>query len=797
MADVGGAERTETLLPREAFMLTVGRYAVRYPNSRWLNLLASRASHGRYDSPAMIEREANGDWEPDATSLAWFSYIRAASVESWDELTPLVRLFDKAFGANDPPLVTPQVYSVWAQSKHLLGCLDSSEIDCLRETMVPEAVWAIETDRLNPFLSSQRETFSNQQVLAWLDKLSHPFAEGGTTRLTLDGDATKSPFDQLNTPTDYAVDGSQVSVVMPVYNPTTSLTTSVKSILGQTWENLEVIIVDDASTQGSELIDECASLDQRVKILRAPRNGGAYNARNIGIGAARGRFLTFQDADDYSHPQRIEHHVRRLESNRDCIASVSHAVRASDRLEVTTLGYRMIPVNLSSIMFRRETALRELGGYDRVRRAADSEFYRRVQATFGPESISKIEHTLAVIQLTHGSLSRGEMGFLRRHPAREAYVATSGAWLAAQTASRTAPHIQPGSRAPFFAPSHITGGQVHSRPFVDVALLGQVDAGGASDLGPIARALHGLGHTVGVMEYVGPSNVLTRAKGPGQQLAELLSSGDATWILPDDRVESKIAVIHDPMAPLVMPSSRILDAGAQSVLIPVHSPVSRELIAESAQEVYAQTGRWPHWLPSSEKMEALLREAVDPSHILPVGQWRIPAVPHTGAYWSRNPIVGVVSSQRTYNALADPLQLTTVPAARSIPVWCYGPGRRRVRQRQITRIRPAQMAWSHFLSRISILVSPVTDYISNHVLDAWAAGKVVIAQSDMEPILGDKAVYVGESVRNIDEVLERFVASPTEFEAVTQRALDWVRQHASEHAIQASFSTFWEDLRQS
>src|SRR5699024_6470714 len=91
------------------------------------------------------------------------------------------------------------------------------------------------------------------------------------------------------------------------------LLTSLASITSQSWENLEILVVDDASGAAfSDIFRRAEALDPRVRLLRMAVNGGSYLARNAAIEQARGSFITFQDADDWSHPQRIERQVEAL-----------------------------------------------------------------------------------------------------------------------------------------------------------------------------------------------------------------------------------------------------------------------------------------------------------------------------------------------------------------------------------------------------------------------------------------------------------------------------------------------------
>src|SRR5699024_7310953 len=94
----------------------------------------------------------------------------------------------------------------------------------------------------------------------------------------------------------------KVSVILPAYNAETGLHVAIESILNQTWENLELIIVDDCSPDGTyDVAKRYEALDERVKVLQTPVNSGPYIARNIGLKAATGAFVTINDADDWSH----------------------------------------------------------------------------------------------------------------------------------------------------------------------------------------------------------------------------------------------------------------------------------------------------------------------------------------------------------------------------------------------------------------------------------------------------------------------------------------------------------------
>ena len=104
----------------------------------------------------------------------------------------------------------------------------------------------------------------------------------------------------------------RISVIVPVYNVEAYLGRCVDSILGQTYQNLEVILVDDGSRDGSgALCDAFAKQDSRVRVIHKP-NGGLSSARNAGIAAAQGEYMAFVDSDDWIELDAYEGMLQRM-----------------------------------------------------------------------------------------------------------------------------------------------------------------------------------------------------------------------------------------------------------------------------------------------------------------------------------------------------------------------------------------------------------------------------------------------------------------------------------------------------
>ena len=110
-----------------------------------------------------------------------------------------------------------------------------------------------------------------------------------------------------------------ISVIVPVYNTKAHLARCIGSILEQTYEHLEVILVDDGSTDGSgALCDAFAARDSRVQVLHQ-RNGGSGAARNAGLERCTGAYVAFVDSDDYLLPQMYDSMRRALEEHRAAV----------------------------------------------------------------------------------------------------------------------------------------------------------------------------------------------------------------------------------------------------------------------------------------------------------------------------------------------------------------------------------------------------------------------------------------------------------------------------------------------
>ena len=166
-----------------------------------------------------------------------------------------------------------------------------------------------------------------------------------------------------------------VSVVMPLYNGEHFLRRPVESVLTQSHREVELVVVDDGSTdRGADLVANYARDDARVRLVRAGRNRGVAAARNHAIELARGRYVTFLDSDDWWHPDKLRRQLEVLDAHEAAIAYSSYQRVAEDG---ALLGVVTPPAHLTHREMLQSNHIGNCTGiYDRTRLGGDGRFRR-------------------------------------------------------------------------------------------------------------------------------------------------------------------------------------------------------------------------------------------------------------------------------------------------------------------------------------------------------------------------------------------------------------------------------------
>ncbi|WP_155287887.1 glycosyltransferase family 2 protein [Lacticaseibacillus zhaodongensis] len=124
-----------------------------------------------------------------------------------------------------------------------------------------------------------------------------------------------------------------VSIIMPAHNSEQTILNSIYSVLLQSYENFELIIVDDASTDKTSEVILNKVNDKRIKVISLRKNVGIAGARNIGIQAARGRYIAFLDSDDFWFDHKLSSQINSFKDH-SCVVSFSAYVRGRELFDI-------------------------------------------------------------------------------------------------------------------------------------------------------------------------------------------------------------------------------------------------------------------------------------------------------------------------------------------------------------------------------------------------------------------------------------------------------------------------------
>ena len=193
----------------------------------------------------------------------------------------------------------------------------------------------------------------------------------------------------------------KVSVVIPSYNSARYVVTAVESVLGQTFRDYEILVVDDGSTDDTKEV--LSKYGESIRYLYKP-NGGVSSARNYGIEKARGKYVALLDADDFWMPEKLAKQIAVLEADENiglCYASTEkvdenmqtvigyiEADSYEDYCEALLLNLNIVAGSCSSAIVRRDVA-QQTNGFDaEFSTCADWEYWLRLSllTKFAPVS---------------------------------------------------------------------------------------------------------------------------------------------------------------------------------------------------------------------------------------------------------------------------------------------------------------------------------------------------------------------------------------------------------------------------
>jgi hypothetical protein len=440
-------------------------------------------------------------------------------------------------------------------------------------------------DPQSPLIAANR-SLSQGDHAAYRMHIDEHFAAYGLSSIM---SSSTGPFEweTLNAgPSPVEVEGPLVTVIMTAYNAAGTIEYALRSVLEQSYISLEVLVVDDCSTDNtSDVVQSFASQDERVRLLSPSVNGGTYAGRNLAMSQARGDYITFHDSDDWMHPERIARQVAFLEARPLVLATRANWIRIKPEGEVEfrRWGMTMAHPNPSS-MFLRAEVIGRVGYFDRVRFGADSEFWFRMSHALPTGGVESMPDTLGLGRLQGASLTQSGLGaWSAEHysPTRAAYSYSYMEWHATTRSQDLYVDPEPSQR-PFWAPDGMltssrtapcdTPTLAQAYPLKQTSTdwyffaIGLSDDPADSELKDLTSTLRSLAHqSDGRWRaiVVAPSRPATPGMGDPRVMYMPGSAGDAERVATDAVRERTRGYVH------------LLQAGAL-----VHRLLVEELLAE-------------------------------------------------------------------------------------------------------------------------------------------------------------------------------------------------------------------------
>ena len=464
----------------------------------------------------------------------------------------------------------------------------------------------------------------------WLESVNSIYRAEGLAELRLTP-GKGDPFQRLATTDAPAVEnGPLVSILMPVYKPDRYTELAVRSALGQTYQNVEVIIVDDGS--GDEYqhhLARWAALDPRITVVHNPVNSGAYTSRNMAFKRARGEFVTVFDGDDWQHPQKIERLVAAATEQSDYRLVSAPWTRVSPQLYFHYRGWRgafITPAHVST-MFPTAVIREKLGYWDTVRKAADGEFILRYKLVVNPDDaleVSEAPLTLSLVTDSNLSVEDFRLGF--RVPDRNAYREYYGRWHRQIEDGEHSGYLPfPLQERPFAAPGKYLPSQVRSRE-IDLLFVGDFSSGGAESslLLQHVEDARTLGLVVGVQHKYSLGRNASFAAAFSDEHLDAFNSGELDRVEITDDVSARLVLIYDPSG-FQFHSALLSNIRAeQTAILAEHSPESdaghHYEVTAVTSNVHQVFGCHPVWLPLTNTVFDRVQPLV-PAAMLAAQEW--------------------------------------------------------------------------------------------------------------------------------------------------------------------------------
>lgn len=649
---------------------------------------------------------------------------------------------------------------------------------------------------------------ADEKRLEWIN---HIYSKHGLSHVELIDKAKGLIFGNITSHAAKVIDsknGPKISVLMPVYNAEDFIETSVKSMLNQTWENIELIAVDDCSTDNSwEILQKLAESDSRLSCYKNEQNMGAYPTRNHALSLAQGDFITVHDSDDWSHPQMLEIQIKAMLEDPEIKASFSSMTRVlpnmlfSLRPERNNMEY--IHRSYPSLMMRRRD-LNQLIQWDPVVANADDEFVQRARGLWGKDALRDmlpdvpfsyfLKHEASLTSQKSTNLRSLTYG-VRHEYSRQAEFWRTNILEPALEEGRTIDVNRTGRKHPFpipniLVPKHWKGSSKYDVIIVsDLTLLGGTRR---CNEGYVAAALK-LGLRVALFHW--PRYDLRLIEDIGKEYRELSYNENVDIITCEEEVSCDLLIIHHPpilqFVPDVMPKIEAAHVGILVNQLPKQllsedvKYYTESQVEETCKELF---GKSPKWIPISPLVRKHLGELGyhnigDTDWFPPFGREldqnaairtpkknRLPVIGrHSRDHWTKWPgsTDELISAYCGNSSYLVRFMGGVSSAEKLVDKW----------PANWESLAFDSISVPEFLNGLDFFLHFTnSDYIEEfgrNIMEAMAHGLPVILPYQFREVFGDAAIYATPD--DVSTVIKSLWADPEKYTDMSRRGIEYVR----------------------
>lgn len=632
----------------------------------------------------------------------------------------------------------------------------------------------------------------------WLSELNSHFTKHGLANVRL-APGELAPIDRLRSADSKKIAGPKVSVLVPSFRGGELLKTALVSLLEQSWENLEIIVIDDCSgTDYDKYLAEAEELSPQIRVLRQESNLGAYCARNAGLAVATGDFVTVHDDDDWSHPDKIATQVNHLLANPELPGNMSLHARSTDTLKFLRINNnpQFAQPNFSSLMVRR-SLFEEIGAWDTVNRGADAEFRDRIVTRFGKSIESVGVAPMSFTRTRDGSLTAGEMsrGFV--DPSRLLYLASYTQW---HTKHKESPEtLVRSSDREYTVPTTMEAGRRGADlGTFDIVYVTDFRFPGGTTTLTLAemKAVGEAGKRVGFVQLESPLNKATTPIS--ERLLSLQASKLVEQLSLSDIAHANILVVRHPTVVTFLEEAQTKITVDNALLIVNNPPVNKggsgmvfdlDVCIENMDRLF---GTKTMVIGESDLTRKLSVPLVPKSRMLD-STWPgvIASSSNVQPDFSRKPVLGRHSRDHALKWPSSAQIFEEIYVSESYSTQILG-GSKELQKKlgksiiervtvhdygtlEVDRFLESVDFWAYFHD------DKLTESFGMSTAEAMAAGKVVILPKYMEVTFGDGAVYAEPS--EVSGIIERYWRNPELYLEQSLRARNFISERYGVEAL--------------